>query len=194
MMKDRRNAIKLALLTLLACVTCAGLALLAVNLSPRLLPALLGLTRVGPLASALPSDPIPLISAGSPLDHVELLLPPYLPQPLNLTPADLGDGTITGDATTPGASAYTLSLDEAALNALLQRHFFPDGTGDRYRDLWIDLQPGGLILYADLDLGLLAADGPAAAPRERDGPDPHRAGLGRRTLRPPRRGLFGPGD
>ncbi len=154
MNSNRRNTIKLALLTLLICVMCAGLALLAVNLSPRLLPALLRLTRVGPLASALPPDPVPLVSTGSPLDHVELLLPPYLPQPLNLTPADLGAGAITGDATTPGVSAYTLALDEAALNDALRRHFLPDDGSDRYRDLWIDLQPGGLILYADVNLGL----------------------------------------
>ncbi|MBU0705099.1 MAG: phosphodiester glycosidase family protein [Chloroflexi bacterium] len=148
---NRRAVIKLALLILLACVTCAGLTLLAVNTSPRLLPALLGLTRVGPLASALPPDPPPLISEGSPLDRVELLLP----QPLRLTPADLGDGEIIGDATTPGASAYLLALDETALNALLQRHFLPDDSiGDRYRDLWVDLQPGGLVLYADVNLGL----------------------------------------
>ena len=154
-MQSRRNVVKLTLLILLACVTCAGLALLAVNLAPHLLPALLGLTRVGPLASALPPAPTPLVSAGSSLDHVELLLPPYLPQPLNLTPADLGDGEITGDATAPGVSAYLLTLDETALNALLQRHFLPDDPiGGRYRDLWVDLQPGGLILYADVNLGL----------------------------------------
>jgi len=152
MIKDHRNAIKPALLV---CVTCAALALLAINVAPRLLPALLGLTHVGSLASALPPDPAPLISAGSLLDHVELLLPPYLPQPLNLTPADLGDGEITGDATTPGTSTYLLTLDEPALHALLQRHFLPDSSvGDRYRDLWLDLQPGGLILHADVNLGL----------------------------------------
>lgn len=154
-MPSHRKAFKLVLFTLLACVTCAALALLAVNLAPRLLPALLGLTRVGPLASALPTDPAPLISAGSSLDHVELLLPPHLPEPLNLTPADLGDGEITGDATIPGASTYLLALDETAFNALLQRHFLPDDPiGDRYRNLWIDLRPSGLILYADVNLGL----------------------------------------
>ena len=154
-MSKRHSLVKLIAIGLLACVACAGLTLLAVNLAPCLLPALLGLTHVGDLASALPPAPTPLISTGSPLDHVELLLPPYLPQPLSLTPADLGDGEITGDATTPGVSAYTLALDEPALNDFLRRHFLPDDAGgDRYRDLWVDLQPGGLILYADVNLGL----------------------------------------
>ena len=102
--RNRRNVVKLALVCLLACAACAGLALLAINLAPHLLPALLGLTHVGSLESALPSSTISLVSAGAPLDHVALLLPPYLPQPLNLTPADLGDGEITGDATVPGTS------------------------------------------------------------------------------------------
>jgi len=154
-MNKHRSLVKPVAIGLLACVACAGLALLAINLAPHLLPALLGLTHVGDLASALPSSPTPLVSAGAPLDHVELLLPPYLPQPLNLTPADLGDGEITADATTSGSSVYRLTLDEAALNALLHRHFLPDDTGgDRYRDLWVDLQPGGLILHADVNLGL----------------------------------------
>ena len=151
---SRRN-IKLVLSSTLACLTCAGLALLAVNAAPRLLPALLGLTRVGPLEGALPPDPAPLTCTGSPLDHAELLLPPHLPDPLNLTLADLGNGEITGDGTTPGASTYLLALDEPALNDLLRRHFLPEGDiSDRYRDPWIDLQPGGLIIYAEVNLGL----------------------------------------
>jgi len=153
--RNRRNVFKLALVCLFACAACAGLALLAINLAPHLLPALLGLTHVGSLESALPSSPTSLVSAGAPLDHVALLLPPYLPQPLNLTPADLGDGEITGDATVPGTSTYLLALDETALNALLRHNFFPDDpVSGRYRELWVDLQPGGMILYADVNLGL----------------------------------------
>jgi len=98
---------------------------------------------------------VPLALEGSSLNHAELLLPPQLTEPLHLTPADLGGTAIIGDASTPGISTYLLTLDETSLNHLLHRLFFPDGgDDDRYRDLQVDLQPGGLILYADVKLGL----------------------------------------
>ena len=129
--------------------------MLAFNLMPSALPTLLGLAHVGPLKSALPPPPSPFIFEASSLDHVELLLPPRLSEPLNLTSAGLDGLEIVGDVSRPGTSLYLLTLDEASLNEFLNRRFLSDETiGQRYRNLQIDLQPGGLILYADVDLGL----------------------------------------
>lgn len=147
-MRRRRNAVKLTL-------ACVALALLAINAAPFLSAVFLGLEHIGRLESALPPDPTPLAWDGSPLGQIEWLLPPHLTDPFSLTPADQPGTEIIGDATTPGVSTYLLTLDEASLNDLLRRRFFPDGAiNDRFRDLWVDLQPGGLILYADVALGL----------------------------------------
>lgn len=151
-MLNRRTIIRLALLLLAAGLLCLGATLLALNLTPRLLPVILGLNSVGSLADALPPDPPPLTWAGAPLERVELLLPPYLPEPLELTAADLGAGGVVGDGTTPGQSVYLLTLDEDALNTLLRRQFPTDSA--RYRDLWVALQPGGMVVYAQVNLGL----------------------------------------
>ncbi len=150
-----RNVLNVAFLSTLGCVTCVVLALLIVNTAPRLLPIILGLEHLGTLEDALPPDPTPLAFDGPRLDQVELLLPPHLTEPLNLVAADMEGLEILGDTPQPGTSTYLLTLNEASFNAILRRWFLPDGTvGDRYRDLWVDLQPGGLIIYADVNLGL----------------------------------------
>jgi hypothetical protein len=128
---------------------------LAVNCAPRLTAALLGLKRVGDLGNALPPDPTSLVLNGRALDYADLLLPPRLVEPLGLTRQDLPSVEIVGKVVESGASVYHLALDEADLNTLARRWFFPKGAiGGRFRDLWIDLQPGGLVLYADVNLGL----------------------------------------
>ncbi len=138
----------------LACAACMATAALAVNLRPRLLLAALGLRHAGPLESAFPPQPEPLTLPGQALERVQLLLPPHLVDPLSLTPAELGR-TIVGDASTPGTTSYLLTVDETRLNQLLRRGILsPRVDGDRYRDLEIDLLPGGLVLYADVDLRL----------------------------------------
>jgi hypothetical protein len=127
---------------------------LAVNLRPRLLVTALGLNHAGSLERALPPEPEPLILAGEAQDGVQIILPPHVPDPLTLTPAELG-GPVIGDASTRGTTAYLLTLDEASLNELLWQRIFSDGAGGgRYRNLAVDLQPGGLVLYGDVDLGL----------------------------------------
>ncbi len=154
-LRNRSNAPRLALTGLLVCVTCVALILLVVNVAPRLVAILMGLEHAGRLESVLPPDPSPLTRDGSRLDHVELFLPPHLAEPLGLTPTDLEGLEIVGDTTTPGASTYLITLDEASLNEFLRRWFLPECTiNDRFRDLWVDLQPGGLILYADVNVGL----------------------------------------
>lgn len=154
-MGHRHRILKATLVGTFACVTCTILALLAVNGIPHLLPALLGMERIGHLENMLPPGPIPLNLDGFYLDQVELLLPPRLREPISLALIDLERGEFIGRTVTPGTSTYLLTLDEASLNALLRRWFLPDGVvSDRYRDLWVDLQPGGLILYADVNLGL----------------------------------------
>jgi hypothetical protein len=95
---------------------------------------------------------------GKPLDHVELQIPPCLATPLTLTAADVGLETTTvliGDASLLGTTTYLLSVGEASLNKLVWERVFPEGREtNRYRNGQIDLRPGGLILYADVNLGL----------------------------------------
>jgi hypothetical protein len=128
--------------------------MLALKVRPRLLPGALGLKYAGPLDAALPREPEPLTLAGEPQERVEILVPPRVSDPLTLTPAELG-GPVIGDASARGTTVYLLTIDEAGLNRLLRRRVFSDEIeGSRYRNLQIDLQPGGLVVYADVDLGV----------------------------------------
>ncbi len=135
-------------------LTCMALTGLAVNLKPRLLVVALNLEHVGPLEGALAPHSEPLVLDGEAQDRVAVTLPPRVVAPLTLTPAQLG-GPVIGDASSPGTTIYLLTLAEDALNQLLRRQGLSDRaeTG-RYRDLEIDLQPGGLVLYGDVHLGL----------------------------------------
>ncbi len=148
------RSIKLLTVIALACVGCVGATLLGVNLRPRLLIGVLNLQHVGPLESALPVPPEPLELAGEPQDRVEVVLPPRITHPIALTPLELG-GPVTVDTSTPGTTVYLLTIDESGLNDLLRRGIIAERSrDDRYRDLEIELQPGGLVLYGDVDLGL----------------------------------------
>ncbi|MGD9002569.1 MAG: phosphodiester glycosidase family protein, partial [Anaerolineae bacterium] len=129
-------------------------ATLAVSLTPRLLFVVLGLKPAGSLRSVLPSQSTPLTTIGESLDHVEVVLPPQVAEPIRLAPDQVG-GPLLGDTSTPGTTTYLLTIGEDELNHLLWQRIFPDGSGsDRYRHLEIDLQPQGLVLYAEVDLGL----------------------------------------
>jgi len=154
------HPVRLALVILLTCVACLTGAILAINTSPRLLVTLLGFDRFGPLATALPPEPAPLRLSGKPLDHVDIVLSPQVPEPLPLTSSDVSSGKalskpLIGDASTPGVTRYLLDVDESSVNRLLWELVLPDGTHSNcYRDVAVDLQPGGLIIYADVDLGI----------------------------------------
>jgi hypothetical protein len=138
----------------LACVACMGAAVLALNLRPHLVADALGLEDAGPLEAVLPPESEPLTLAGEAQDRVEIQFPPHVSDPLALTPTELGS-PIIGDASARGTTVYLLTIDEAGLNQLLRRRVFPDeAEGTRYRNLQIDLQPGGLVVYADVVLGL----------------------------------------
>jgi uncharacterized protein YigE (DUF2233 family) len=139
---------------MLACVACAAAATFAINLRPRLLVALLGLRQVGSLESALPPQSTALTLVGEPLDHVEVILPPYVAQPFTLSPAQLG-GRLFGDASVHGTTTYLLTIDQDDLNRILRQDISLERLqSGRWRDLEIDLLPHGLVLYADVDLGL----------------------------------------
>jgi hypothetical protein len=132
-----------------------GGAVLALNLRPRLLlTGALGLRYAGSLEAALPRESAPLTLAGEVQDRVEIRLPPRVSDPLALSPAELG-GSVVGDASSPGATDYLVTVDEAGLNRFLRQRVFSDeADGSRYRNRQIDLEPGGLVVYADVDLGL----------------------------------------
>jgi hypothetical protein len=135
-------------------------AFLALNTSPRLTMALLGLKRLGAVAAALPPESAPLTLGGERLDHVALVLPPQLVEPLTVASAEAGQGRLqrdplVGDRSTPGTSRYLLTLDERSVNQLLKELIPRKGQDDgRYRNVSVDLQPGGLVVYADVNLGI----------------------------------------
>lgn len=153
-MRNRYAVIRLALLAALVCAACFALTLL-VNGTPRMLARLAGLERVGRLEDVLPSDTSPLILDGSELDHVQPVFPPHLTEPLTLTATGLNGGSIIGDASTPGTTTYLVTVDETSVNRLLRRWALPDESSEgRYRHIEVDLQAGGLVLYAEADVGL----------------------------------------
>ncbi len=148
------RSIKVLAFISLALLLCLGSALLFVNVRPGLLLSALGLHHVGPLESALPPPPERLRLTGAAQDQVEVLVPPRIAQPLVLTPAELG-APIIADTSTPGVTAYLITVPQVNLNDLLQREgLFAVGHSSPYRDLQIDLQPAGLVLYGDVHFGV----------------------------------------
>jgi hypothetical protein len=139
---------------MLACLACMAATTLSINVTPRLVLVVLGLEKVGPLQAALPPNSTPITLIGEALDQVDVVLRPQIAQPLTLSPDQLG-GPLLGDTSTPGTTTYLLTISEDDLNRLLWQRVFPEGpSSKRYRDPEIDLQPQGLVLYADVDLGL----------------------------------------
>ena len=158
-MRERVGPGKIVLASLVASAVCVILAVVAAVLSwPRLLVPLLGLESRGSLAAALPADPAPLALEGQTLtsfEQVEFILPPAARNPETLMASSLGTASFVGEGATPGTSNYLLILDQAALNQFVNRWLLNQDTqGASYRDVWIDLQPGGMILFADVNLGL----------------------------------------
>lgn len=151
---------RLLVVVLLAAVGCLATTLLLLNVSPRLAFALLGLKESGFLAEALPAEPRPLVLNGERLDQIAFVLPPQLRQPSLLAAVDGGDreppfAALIGDSSAPGVTKYLVTLDEEAFNRLLREQgLIQSEDSHRYRDVIIDLQPGGLIVHADVQLGL----------------------------------------
>lgn len=137
-----------------ACGLGAAATLLVANLRPLTLVAVLNLEHAGALESVVPAPSDRLTIDGEAQGHVDLVLPPGMVTPLTVTPVELG-GPIVADTSVPGTTSYLLTVDEAALNDFLRRGAFSQPRRyERYRDLHIELVQGGLILHADIDLGL----------------------------------------
>ncbi len=152
--RELGQSLKVLAFVALALLVCVGSTLVVVNARPRLLLGVLGLQHVGPLESSLPPPPEPLQFTGEVQDQVAVVISPRIAQPLLLTPGELG-GPIIADTSTPGRTSYLIAVDQVNLNDLLRREgFFALGHSARYRDLQIDLQPAGLVLYGDVHLGL----------------------------------------
>jgi uncharacterized protein YigE (DUF2233 family) len=149
-----RRLFERIVILLLVCFACLATTLFVINVTPRFLVVVLGLKPVGSLESALPTWSTPVNSGGELLDHVEVMLPLQGDQPLTLTSTDLG-GPLFGDMSTPGTTAYLLTVDEDGLNRVLRQQIFSEGgRSNRYRDVEIVLRPRAMILYADVSLGL----------------------------------------
>ncbi len=151
---------KLPLILILSALVCLAATGLVVNLSPRLLIMMLGLEPLGSLAEVLPPAPSTLELSGKPLDHITFLLPPQVAEPSLLTLPDAAGGGVPeshliGETSTPGRTTYLLTLGEHSLNQLLREHDVITGSdNNRYHNVTLELEPGGLILYADVNLGL----------------------------------------
>lgn len=167
-------------------VLCFAFAIVVINAAPRLLVPILGLERRESLESALPPSLAPLTLEAKLLDRVELLLPSRS-EPLHLD-ATMEDVAILGRASmvsmsayasqARGESTYLLTLSESRLNELLRRGIFSEGLMEgRCRNVTADLQSGGLILYADVHLGLRWQHVGVLLTQEVEGLDLHMKGL-----------------
>jgi len=149
---------RLVLAILLAGAAVLAGAFITVNANPRLAAKALGLDHLGPLTDALPPEAAPRSPDGAPLEAIDLVAPPLISQPLSLTteeavPAGAVTDPLMGDATSPGKTTYHLTISEAGLNELI-RHHHQDADAADGRSQWVDLHPGGMALYKNLDLGL----------------------------------------
>lgn len=134
-------------------VACGVATLLVVNVRPRTLVDVLNLQHAGSLESVVPSSSGRLTVDGEAQGHIDLVVPPGIVTPVTVTSVELG-GPIIADTSVPGTTSYLLTVGETALNDFLRRGAFSQYRGsERYRDLRIELVPGGLILHADIDLG-----------------------------------------
>jgi len=147
------------LVTSVATVTILIGAFIAVNVNPSLAAQILGLDPMGPLSGVLRPE-TPLTAEGAPLEVVDLVSPSLIAQPLSVTPEDILPGGFTtppliGDATRPGKTTYYVTISEEGLNQLLQEHQLAGGGGgESAGGTRVDLYPGALVLWRDLDLGL----------------------------------------
>jgi hypothetical protein len=149
----RRNRRRKLIALILFCAGC-GLGLAGLLMLPQHLPALLGLEPAGPLSSLLSADPGTLAAAGSPLDSIEVSLPPHIDQPVHLSAAGMEGLVLTGGQTTAGESYYRIEITERALTDLLERWCVPGGVaGSGCSQIRVDLQPGGLLLSRQIVLG-----------------------------------------
>jgi hypothetical protein len=77
----------------------------------------------------------------------------FLAEPQTLPSSQVGAERLERGETESGETAYFIEFDEESANAHLMQWF-----GDyieqqnRLRDPWIDLKPGGAVIYADVDL------------------------------------------
>ena len=91
---------------------------------------------------------------GLPLTQVVLLLPSRSPDPMTIDTTQFEGVVAVGAVTEPEGSRYRVTLTEAAVNVLVQRALDEYQMGDRYRGVWVNLQQGGLIVNAEVDLGI----------------------------------------
>jgi uncharacterized protein YigE (DUF2233 family) len=152
----RRSALIGIIAAAVACVVVCGLLIAAARLlGPSLFFPSIALNPSTSLEEKLDPEPEPLATSGAPLDQITILLPPYVPQPVTVTTAELEGLQVSAGTTATGTTVYVLTLGEESFNALMQRWLPAGGIVDeRYRNMRLDLQPGGLILYAEVDVGI----------------------------------------
>ena len=163
-MRSRRKKqggcwVRLPLFALLGSLLGLGGTFLAVNENPLLLAKALGFEHRGAVSLEVAAEPGELLIDGPPLDHVDVVLPPQVNDPLSLSAHDVESTDsllepLLGNAAMPDKTVYVLTIDEASLNQLIRTWILPQDSEDgSVRDLTVDLQPGGLIVYKDVDLG-----------------------------------------
>jgi len=102
------------------------------------------------LPAVSPPDP----DLVEPLDAVRVDIW-FLSQPATFYPHEIYAQRLERGRTEDGALAYYIEFDEEGANAYLD-HWFGVYVAQeaRVRDPWIDLKPGGAVIYADVDLEL----------------------------------------
>jgi len=151
-MRQPQKSRKLFLISGIVLLACIIIAVAAVQLGPYLTPIILGVRPAGSVSSALPPDPAPLTLSGEPLEGVDIVLPPHVVDPLRLPASD--GVSITGSSSPAQGTAYLISIEEQELSELIRRELLPaEPFAGRFRDLRVDLESGGLVVYGEFNFG-----------------------------------------
>lgn len=151
---------RLPLFVLLASLLGLAGTFLAINQNPLFLVRALGFKHRGAVSSALPAEPTELALDGRTLNLVDVILRPHIDDPLSLSTSDMMDAdsagnALLGNAAMPDKTVYVLAVDEENLNRLVRTWIVPQESEDgSVYDVTVDLQPGGLIIYKNVSLGL----------------------------------------
>lgn len=154
----------LAALFLLFCITAAAIAIAlniaGVRLSGRTESHLTQTTPPPTIAWATPTLASPLTVVNTPapdapqsLDEVQIDLS-LLPQPRTYTADQVHAERLERGETADGQTAYYIEYDEAGFNSYMHTWLVNvnNRQADRLQNVWFDLKPGGIMIYADVDL------------------------------------------
>jgi hypothetical protein len=155
----------IATLLILFCITAVAIAVAfntaGVRLAGRTNSYLTQATAPPTIAWPTPTLASPLTAVSTPvpddaprsLDQIQIDLH-VLPQPRTYTADQVFAERLERGETADGQTAYYIEYDEAGFNAYMQTWLAATNSrqANRLQNVWFDLKPGGVMIYADVDL------------------------------------------